>query len=542
MTRSRTGRHRARGAPVRARHGRTHPIGKALKGRRRAFPLQVVDRFEERHVPAQVCERTKEQRLLAIAIERTCERAGAGGVDAPRAPVGGNRLQMAVPQEHGRGRFRAPALQSRIAVGGITHERQVVGNRGGRHAILRNHRGFVQRRAGPPIELYDTCAAHALGEVLVGRADHNAIDVWIVRGRAGCRRERIIGLELHHRPDGDAERGERLFEQRELREQIGVNPGARLVSGPQPVPEGFDHVIGRDPEVVGALANQGENRCDHGTYCPNLAAVAVASGRDRIIMPKQLVGAVDDVDVHASGYFEDAHSAYLRASTVYGSARTGVTRRRSIASVCFNVGYRVWAEHPRSQRMLVILLLALALPRPADARLQPTGGDSLPRLEMGNFLPAIREQLQHAYAAADAQPGDPEAAGALGMVLDAYEQYDAAALCYRRAQLLDSESFRWRFYLGWVQAAQGRHEDAVRTLADALRMHPGYVPAQLKLAESLLAIGKLQESGEVYHAVTTAHPESADAHYGMGRVSAARGDATAAAAAYLRSVELFPAY
>ena len=192
--------------------------------------------------------------------------------------------------------------------------------------------------------------------------------------------------------------------------------------------------------------------------------------------------------------------------------------------------------------MSVILLLALALARPADARLQPTGGDSLPRLEMGNFLPAIREQLQQAYAAAEAQPADPEAAGALGMVLDAYEQYDAAALCYRRARQLDSRSFRWRFYLGWVQAVQGRHEDAALTLADALRMHPGYVPAQLKLAGSLLAIGKWQESGEVYQAVSTAHPESADAQYGMGRVSAARGDATAAAAAYLRSVELFPDY
>src|SRR3954462_13018414 len=92
------------------------------------------------------------------------------------------------------------------------------------------------------------------------------------------------------------------------------------------------------------------------------------------------------------------------------------------------------AGHPRSQRMSVILLLALALARPADARLQPTSRDPLPRLEMGNFLPAIREQLQQAYSAAEAQPANPDAAGALGMVLDAYEQYDAAALCYRRAQ------------------------------------------------------------------------------------------------------------
>src|SRR4051794_28922556 len=89
------------------------------------------------------------------------------------------------------------------------------------------------------------------------------------------------------------------------------------------------------------------------------------------------------------------------------------------------------ARHSRSQRMTVILLLALALAQPADARFQPTSADPLPRLEMGSFLPVIREQLQQAYAAAEAQPANPDAAGALGMVLDAYEQYDAAALCYR---------------------------------------------------------------------------------------------------------------
>ena len=108
--------------------------------------------------------------------------------------------------------------------------------------------------------------------------------------------------------------------------------------------------------------------------------------------------------------------------------------------------------------MPVVLLLVLALTPPADARLQPARGDSLPLLEMGNFLPAIRQQLQQAYAAAQAHPTDPEASGTLGMILDAYEQYDAAVICYRRAQHLDSRSFRWLFYLGWVQAAQGRHE------------------------------------------------------------------------------------
>jgi tetratricopeptide (TPR) repeat protein len=192
--------------------------------------------------------------------------------------------------------------------------------------------------------------------------------------------------------------------------------------------------------------------------------------------------------------------------------------------------------------MPVVLLLVLALAPSADARPQPARADSLPLLEMGNFLPAIRQQLQQAYAAAQAHPTDPEASGTLGMILDAYEQYDAAVICYRRAQHLDSRSFRWLFYLGWVQAAQGRHEQAAITLGNALRIQPGYVPAQLKLAESLFAIGRWEESRAIYQAVSTAHPESAEAHYGVGRVSAARGDVAAATTSYLKSVELFPEY
>jgi tetratricopeptide (TPR) repeat protein len=192
--------------------------------------------------------------------------------------------------------------------------------------------------------------------------------------------------------------------------------------------------------------------------------------------------------------------------------------------------------------MPVVLLLVLALAPSADARPQPARADSLPLLEMGNFLPAIRQQLQQAYAAAQAHPTDPEASGTLGMILDAYEQYDAAVICYRRAQHLDSRSFRWLFYLGWVQAAQGRHEQAAITLGNALRIQPGYMPAQLKLAESLFAIGRWEESRAIYQAVSTAHPESAEAHYGVGRVSAARGDVAAATTSYLKSVELFPEY
>ena len=100
-----------------------------------------------------------------------------------------------------------------------------------------------------PIQLDDARAADALREILVGRADQHALDARVRGGRCRRRRQRIVGLELDHRPDGDAERRQRLFEQRELREEVGVDALAGLVAGPQIVAERLDHVVGRDADV-----------------------------------------------------------------------------------------------------------------------------------------------------------------------------------------------------------------------------------------------------------------------------------------------------
>ncbi len=174
----------------------------------------------------------------------------------------------------------------------------------------------------------------------------------------------------------------------------------------------------------------------------------------------------------------------------------------------------------------------------------------LPKLNMADFLPAIRRQVQQADAAARALPQSAEASGKLGMVLDAYQQYDSAAVCYERARRLDARSFRWAYYLGTLQVHQGNHDQAAVTLREALRLAPDYLPARLKLAESLLAAGNLQESGNIYEGILKSVPQSgggdiaakAEALYGMGRVEAARGQTAAATESYRKACDVFPAY
>jgi tetratricopeptide (TPR) repeat protein len=195
--------------------------------------------------------------------------------------------------------------------------------------------------------------------------------------------------------------------------------------------------------------------------------------------------------------------------------------------------------------MPLIGLLILGIALSANLGLQTARAvapPDLPELTTNSFLPAIRKQIQEAYAAARANPTNADASGKLAMVLDAYEQYESAALCYRRAHLLDPGSFRWLFYLGRLQAVRGHYEEAVQALSDALGKKPDDVPAQLTLADSLLSLGKSEEAREIYQAISSVHPDSAETHYGLGRVHAFRGDLSAAAAAYLKACELFPRY
>jgi tetratricopeptide (TPR) repeat protein len=167
---------------------------------------------------------------------------------------------------------------------------------------------------------------------------------------------------------------------------------------------------------------------------------------------------------------------------------------------------------------------------------------SLPKLNMADFQPAIRKQVQQADTIARAHPRSAEASGKLGMVLDAYQQYESAALCYERARRIDARSFAWAYYLGSVKLHQGKYDQAAATLREALRMRPDYLPAQFKLAESQLAAGDLDGSGKVYEAILKSDPDSAEALYGMGRIQAARGDSASAAEFLRRACEQFPAY
>lgn len=202
--------------------------------------------------------------------------------------------------------------------------------------------------------------------------------------------------------------------------------------------------------------------------------------------------------------------------------------------------FRPYNKAMRTKRAsgLVCLLAFLAVPSLFAATSLPP----LPKVGTAHLFPVVQRQVQEAYQAAIAHPMDPQANGKLGMLLDTYQQYPLAQVCYLRAHRLDPKSFDWAYDLGYVLFEQGQYTQAVEALREALKLRPDYVPGQLKLAESMLSAGQLAGAGKLYQQIVRQHSNNARAYYGLGRVQASQGNNLAAVQSLSKACELVPQY
>jgi tetratricopeptide (TPR) repeat protein len=198
-----------------------------------------------------------------------------------------------------------------------------------------------------------------------------------------------------------------------------------------------------------------------------------------------------------------------------------------------------FSAHLSASRALLALAFLWAVPLPAQTlpSLPP-----LPVLPLDSYEPAIRGPIEAAYEDARAHPGDPAREGILGMVLYAHEQYEFAAPCFARAHAVDPGEGRWAYYLGRALVYLGDQEAAVTALLEALERRPGYLPAQVMLAQAALEAGAQDESFDLYQRLAAEYPDVAEVHYGLGRIHAERGESGPAMEHLRRACELLPSF
>jgi tetratricopeptide (TPR) repeat protein len=201
---------------------------------------------------------------------------------------------------------------------------------------------------------------------------------------------------------------------------------------------------------------------------------------------------------------------------------------------------------PRGLAFVLGLIATMAV-----AQARQSAAPALPELAMDRFPAEARTSIQAAYREAVGRAEDGAAAGRLGMVLQAWEQWDSALAVYRRAQGLAPQTFDWWYLAGVIEARLGRASEATRSFERASALRADYVPARLKLAEALFDSGDLVGSRRIYEALagagTGAGVDAASvagpaAHYGLGRILAAQGDQAGAIAQFQEACRLFPEF
>lgn len=198
--------------------------------------------------------------------------------------------------------------------------------------------------------------------------------------------------------------------------------------------------------------------------------------------------------------------------------------RESLCHLCASV--------VKTAFLLSCLALSLIAQPPPD----------LPPINTAGFSPELRESVRKAYAEAQANPRDAEAVGRLGMTLHAYQQFEFAGVCYARARHFAPQEFRWHYYFGLTQAALAKYGPATAALQEAVRLQPDNLPAQLRLAETLLAAGEFRASLPLFAALAKQPATQAAAQYGLGQCKLALGEKAAAVAHFQQALMLAPEF
>jgi tetratricopeptide (TPR) repeat protein len=164
----------------------------------------------------------------------------------------------------------------------------------------------------------------------------------------------------------------------------------------------------------------------------------------------------------------------------------------------------------------------------------------LPDLDVELFPRAARDSLSRAARHASEHPADAGAAGALGRLLQAWEQWDAAHEAYARATALAPETFDWPYLDAVVLQRLARHDQALPRLRRAAALRPAYLPVRLRLAEALVEAGALAEGRRLLEALAREPAAEPAAEFFLGRIAMLEGRAADAIRHFERATTLFP--
>jgi tetratricopeptide (TPR) repeat protein len=149
-----------------------------------------------------------------------------------------------------------------------------------------------------------------------------------------------------------------------------------------------------------------------------------------------------------------------------------------------------------------------------------------PAFDTTGVDPAVASAVLEARSAVLQSPGSDAAWGRLGMLLAAHDFAESASECFRQAERLNPRDVRWAYYQGTPLCTidPAVSIDKLSRAAELLGDDPASTPIRLRLGETLLSEGRLDDArGQFEHALRL-EPQSAPAHLNLARVARQKGD------------------
>ncbi len=156
----------------------------------------------------------------------------------------------------------------------------------------------------------------------------------------------------------------------------------------------------------------------------------------------------------------------------------------------------------------------------------------IPPPQLTTLADEVQQQLRNAQGSLGELTRQPDLAsiplsnayGELGRLYHAYRLLDSAEACYRNAQKLQPDEFRWYHYLADVCRRKGQSEPALATLQAALELHPDDLPALVAQGEIYFEAGQLDPAERAFERAMQLQPNAA-ALVGLGKIALSRKDA-----------------
>ncbi len=182
------------------------------------------------------------------------------------------------------------------------------------------------------------------------------------------------------------------------------------------------------------------------------------------------------------------------------------------------------------KKLIPILLVAAALAAgfflwqksSQTANLVAQATPEIPTAEISS--PELLKRIQTATTQAKEGPDALQGLAELSRLYHANGFTREAWQCYATLTVAEPNEARWHYHLGRIIAGYGELEEATPLFTQTIKLAPDYLPARIRLGDTLLKQNRIDEASEAYQDTLAIDDSNAYALVGLARVSIANED------------------